>query len=118
MGRPGELAQARIVHLQPLHVVTQVVGVLPDTVEVAVPEQPLGPLKLARQARTLVSIVVGNAAGMLLQHRQAHGDVEPVQDVLGLRSNPLGQQAHFLPAIGQKRDILVGLQSLLLQQGE
>ena len=65
-----------------------------------------------QQARTLVSIVVGDAAGILFQHRQPHGDVEPVQDVLGLRGDQLGQRAHLLPAIRQERHVLVGLQPL------
>jgi len=110
---PGELAQVRVVQLQFLHVIAQVVSMLLRPALVAVPKQPLGPLQLTQQACPFLLVMVGDAAGILLQHRQAHGDVEPVEDVLGFWGDQLGEGAHLLPAIGQERDVLVGLQALL-----
>jgi len=62
-----------------------------------------------RSRRALVGIMVGGTAGVLLQHRQSHGDVEPVQDMLGFRSDQLGQRAHLFAAVGQECHILIGL---------
>ncbi len=67
MGRPGKLAQVRVVQLEGIDIVAQIAGVLPGTVPVAVPEQPLDPFQCAQQAFALVGIVVGDAAGILLQ---------------------------------------------------
>ena len=89
---------------------------------IAVPEQPLRSLQFTQQPRPFLLVVVGDAARLLLQRRQAHGDVEPVQDVLGFRGDQRGKRAVrklcslTLAAIGQKCHVLVGLQSLTFQQ--
>lgn len=45
---------------------------------------------------------MANASGVLAEHRDPHGDVEPVQHMLGLRADPLGKRAHLLAAVGRK----------------
>jgi hypothetical protein len=44
--------------------------------------------------------------------------MKPVQNVLGFRGDKFCQRTHFLAAIGQKRDVLVGLQALIPEQVE
>ena len=71
-----------------------------------------------KQAGALGLVVLSDAAGILAQHRQAHGDVEPVQHVLGFRGDQFRQSAHLLAAVGQEGDVLVRLQALALQHLE
>jgi hypothetical protein len=52
---------------------------------------------------------------VLFKHRHTHGDMEPVEDVLGLRGEQLRQCSDFLATIGQEGDILIGLQALTLE---
>jgi hypothetical protein len=62
----------RVVQLQGVHVVAQVVGMLAGAMLVAVPEPPLDPFQRAPQACALGLVGVGDAARVLLQARQAH----------------------------------------------
>jgi hypothetical protein len=47
-----------------------------------------------------------------------HGDVEPVDEMLGLGIEVQGQVAHILSAVGQEGDLLIGLHPLRLQHLE
>lgn len=47
-----------------------------------------------------------------MHERQAHGDVEPVQNVLGVGTHAHLQVANGVAAVGEKRDALIHLQSL------
>ena len=60
----------------------------------------------------------GSGRRVLTQYGQAHGDVNPIQHVLGFRGHQLRQGPHLLAAIGQEGDILVCLQSLAFQKLE
>ena len=50
--------------------------------------------------------------GQLGQHGDPHREVEPVQQVLGLRIEVTGQVADVLAAVGEEGDLLVGLHPL------
>jgi len=56
------------------------------------------------------------ATRALLQHRDFHRDMEPVQDVLRLGIEVLRERAHRLASIGEEGNLLVGLHALGLQQ--
>ena len=52
------------------------------------------------------------ALGQLGQHGDPHREVEPVQQVLGLRVEVAGQVADVFAAVGEEGDLLVGLHPL------
>ena len=52
------------------------------------------------------------ALGQLGQHGDPHREVEPVQQVLGLRVEVVGQLADVFAAVGEEGDLLVGLHPL------
>ncbi len=54
----------------------------------------------------------------LLQDRDPHRAVEPVQNVLSLRLEILRQRSYILAAIGEEGDLLIGLHALQTQQLE
>lgn len=54
----------------------------------------------------------GEGFGGVGQHGQPHGDVEPVQVVLGQWVEVSGQVAHVLAAVGEEDHRLVGLHAL------
>src|SRR3954452_10022492 len=85
-----ELAEVRIIHRQPVYIVLEDRDLLAGPVLVAVPEQPLDAVQRSEQAGTLDLVAMRYAAGILVQNRQTHGDVEPVQHVLGFRGDQLG----------------------------
>ena len=88
--RPGELAALRVIDLQPLHVVLEYINRFSSTMLVAVPEQPLDPFQISQQPFTHRLIMVSDTTCVLFQHGHAHRDVEPIQDVLGCRSDAFG----------------------------
>ncbi len=79
------------------------------------PEEPLEALELARRlgpGRTF------QAPGHLVHHGQAHGDVEPVDQVLGLGVQVEGKLPDVGAAVGEEGDLLVGLHALGLEELE
>ena len=62
----------------------EVVDGLPGTEDVAVPEEPLHPLQLGSDVGRRLGCAA-QALGQLGQHGDPHREVEPVQQVLGLR---------------------------------
>src|SRR5271166_819860 len=62
--------------------------------------------------------MMSNATRVLLKHRHTHGDMEPVENVFRLRGDQLRQRADFLATIGQKGNILIGLQALAFEHVE
>ena len=50
--------------------------------------------------------------GQLHHHGDAHREVEPVQQMLGLRIEIAGQVADVFAAVGEEGDLLVGLHPL------
>ena len=53
------------------------------------------------------------ALGQLHHHGDAHRDVEPVQQVLGLRVEVAGQVADVFAAVDEEGDPLIGLHPLV-----
>jgi hypothetical protein len=56
------------------------------------------------------------AFGHLPEDGEAHGDVEPVDQVLGLRAEVEGQFADVVAAVSEERDLLVRLHPLRLER--
>jgi hypothetical protein len=71
-----------------------------------VPEEPLQALELFGD---LDGRVASQALGHLPHDRQAHRDVEPVDEVLGLRVEVERELSHVGSAVRQERDLLVHL---------
>ena len=73
-------------------------------------------LSRASWATTLSADAAGGGArrpfGELGQHGEAHRDVEPVQQVFGLRVQVEREVAHVVGAVGEEGDLLVGLHAL------
>jgi hypothetical protein len=115
VGGPCKFSQLRIIELQ----IIQVLGEAPDRIDdahkIPMPEQPLDALQRLQERRALALIVVRYATGELAEHSQAHGNVKPIQHVLARRRYLLGQRTHLLAAIGEEGDLLIGLQTLLLE---
>jgi hypothetical protein len=82
-GGPGEPLQARIVVLQALDAIHHPLGPEQRLTDVAVPQIPLDLLKIALDLLGCLAVMMGEALGVLAEHGQAHGDVEPIEDVLG-----------------------------------
>ncbi len=89
----------------------QLVVILAEQVErakdVLVPQQPFEALEISRQ-RVERQRWRGRPQffPQLVQHGQAHRDVEPVQEMLGLRAEIQLQVTYVLAAVGEKRDCL------------
>jgi hypothetical protein len=92
-----------------------------------VPQEVLGALQVAvglggvgDPRRVVVLVLAGGrgreGAGHLAQDGQAHGDVEPVDVVLGLGVEVAGDVADVLAAVGEEHDLLVVLHPLGAQQ--
>ena len=61
---------------------------------------------------------LGHALGVLAEHGQPHGDVEPVQHVLAAGADQLRERLDLVAPVGQERDVLVRLQPLARQDLE
>jgi hypothetical protein len=59
--------------------------------------------------------MVGEITRVLAKHGQTHGDMEPVENVLGRRRDKFRQRTDLRATIGQEGDILVRLQTLALE---
>jgi hypothetical protein len=66
------------------------------------PQEPLDPAQFIESHRPSVLVMVDQTLGKLAQNRDPHGNVEPVEDVLAARPDPLGKSTHLLPAICDK----------------
>jgi len=51
--------------------------------------------------------VARDATGILAEHGQAHGDLKPVEHVLGFWGDQLCQSSYLLAAVGQEGHVLV-----------
>ena len=71
--------------------VVQVQYFLQGPLGVAVPEVPFDAGQAVLQRFATGSVDLGEAQRVLLQHRQAHGQVKPVKDVRGFRTQVAGQ---------------------------
>jgi hypothetical protein len=81
LGSTGEFAQIGVLHLQCVHVVQEEFDCLSGSILVAVPEQPLDTFQFGQQTFAGRIVMLGDSAGVLTQHRDAHGDVEPIEHV-------------------------------------
>lgn len=59
--------------------------------------------------------MVFETLGELAQDRDAHGDVEPVEDMFACRRDHLGKRADFFSSVGDEGDVLIGLNTLLFK---
>ena len=74
---------------------------------VAMPQQPLNPFEVLQQLLAFCFVLIADTASVLFEHRDPHGNVKPVEHMLGFRSDSLSRGAYLLAAISQKRDILL-----------
>ena len=116
-GTLSERLDVRIPGLDALKAGDKVVDAGQDRTDVAVPQEPLdASLRPVDSFRFLPVVVMGGKAlGALPQHRDAHGDVEPVEHVLGAGRHEFRHAADAVLAVSQERDLLVHLQALFLQ---
>ena len=85
--------------------------VLQRAEDVAVPQKPFQPLQLGGQGGRQLGWDA-QALGQLHHHGDAYREVEPVQQMLGLRVEVVGQVADVVAAVGEEGDLLVGLHPL------
>ena len=97
--RRGERAQVGIGALQRVEVLRQVLDPAQGLAGIAVPQLPLDPLK-----RVLIAWASSAswALGVLAQHRQRHGDMEPVEVMLGAGRKAIHQGMEVVAAVGQE----------------
>ena len=79
------------------------------------PQPPLDPLQPILQGGCFDGIVVGQALGVLPEHGQPHGNVEPVQVMLAAGRQVAHERANAVAAVGQHRDRLIHWQPLAPQ---
>ena len=80
-----EPLQARIVAGQVVEVIGQPLGPKQGLTDVAIPEIPFDPLELDLGFVRLLGVMVLQALGVLSEHGQAHGQMEPIKNMLGAR---------------------------------
>ena len=95
--------------------VVQVQYFLQGPLGVAVSEVPLDAGQALLQRFSPGRIDLRHAQRVLLQHRQAHGQVKPVQDARGLRTQVTGQRPQHRGAVREEFHRLIGLQPLRTQ---
>jgi hypothetical protein len=78
------------------------------------PQEPLDPAQLIQSCHPGVFVMVHQTLGKLAQDRDPHRDVEPVEDVLAARADPLGEGANLVPAVGDAGQILVALSAQVI----
>lgn len=79
------------------------------------PEMPFDLAQGFKHVLTGLLIMVFEALGELTKGRDAHGDVEPVEDMLTGWRNHFSKRAHLFAAVGDEGDILIGLNALLFE---
>ena len=107
-----------VIHFQRLHMISEILKFLLSTMLVAVPQQPLDTAERLEQTFPFSLIVMGGAAGVLFKHGQPHGYMKPVEHMLGYVRDALCQTTDFFAAIGEEGYILIGLETLTLEQIE
>ncbi len=75
------------------------------------PEQPFQALEIGQTTLGPARVRAGTL-GHLHEHRQPHGDVKPIQHVLGLGADLRDQPAHGLATIRHQHEFLVGCVAL------
>jgi hypothetical protein len=110
-----ELAQVGIASIQSFEVEQQIINGLAGSIGVAVPEEPLDPAQFIQSCHPAFLVMVHQSLGELSQDRDPHRNVEPVEDVLAARTDPLSEGANLVPAVGDEGQILIGLEALSAQ---
>ena len=102
--------------------VFQVVEVVGETVNagqrlavIAVPQVPLDAFQFPLDRVRFLVVMVSQSLGVLPEHGEPHGQMEPVEDVLGTGGHVRRQVPDCVAAVGQERDVLIHLQALLAQ---
>jgi hypothetical protein len=73
--------------------------VLAPLVEIAMPQRPLEPLERVPNLLPQLSVMVHQAFGILVKDGEAHGDVVPVEDMLGFPIIPSISMLSLLPRV-------------------
>jgi hypothetical protein len=110
-----EFAHVRVVRFERFRIELQVVDFLTGTVCIAMPEMPFDPAEGFKDVLPGLLIMVFDTLGELAQGRDAHGDVEPVEDMLACRRDHLGKRADLFSSVGDEGDVLIGLNALLFK---
>jgi hypothetical protein len=89
-GRP-EFTQVGIATVESFEIEKQIIDGLLSPVGIAMPQEPLDAAQLIQSRHPGLLVMVHQSLGKLAQDRDPHRDVEPVEDVLAARADPLGQ---------------------------
>ena len=112
---PAECLDARVGGSEILEVVAETANAGQGRSVIAVPQVPLDAFQFPFSVLRFVFVMMGEAFGILSQHGEPHGDMEPVEHVLGTGGHIRSQAPDSVAAIGQERNLLVHLQSLFAQ---
>ena len=82
------------------------------------PQRPFEPLELLPDLLPQLSIMVHQALGIVVEDGEAHRDMVPVEDMFGLGAHVELEVTDGVAAVRQKRDLLVQLHPLRLQDLE
>lgn len=87
-----EFAHVRSVCFESFRIELQVADFLTGTVRIAMPEMPFNPAEGFKDVLPGLLMMVFDALGELTKNSDAHGDVEPVQNMFACRRDHLGNQ--------------------------
>jgi len=113
-----KFAQIRIARFETEEVDLKVLDHFLGAGRVSMPEFPFNSLKLLCQSSAGFLVVLRDTFCKLAEHGDAHGDMEPVENMFAARANPFGERPDFLAAVGQESDVLIGLHPLAFQHIE
>ncbi len=113
-----ELARVRLTCLETFRVELLVGDFVTGTINVTMPEMPFDSAQGFKQVLSGLLVVVFEPLHELAKDRDAHGDIEPVEDRRARRCDHFRERADFLPAVGDEGNILFGLDALLLEMVE
>ena len=82
---------------------------------IAVPQVPLDAFQFPLDRVRFLVVMVGQSPGALSEHGEPHGQMEPVENVLGTGGHIRRQVPDRVAAVGQERDVLIHLQALFAQ---
>ena len=114
-GSLSERLHARVVGLEAFQPVEEFVDHTQAAAEVTVPQVTLDAAQETVRGVRVIRIVMAQSLDVLAHDGDSHGDVEPVEQVLGGRGHVQRHVLDCVTAVGQKGDRLVFLPSLFLQ---
>ena len=114
-GRFTQCLDTRVVGLNAFQVHDQLLDHTMAVMDVTVPQVALDLAQETVCGSSFIRIVMAQSLDVLAHDGDAHGDVEPVEEMLGCRCHVLCHVPHRIAAISQEGDSLVFLPSLLFQ---